>query len=295
MSKVKQSKSNRIKNDRTFMIVSAVCLFIYSAILLYMLGFILMTSFKSVVEFSINKTGLPKTFSINPYVSLLDLNVPVGTTKIYLEEMLYYSIRYMIIYTICPMTAQVCVAYACAKYKCAYTKFLYDVVIFFLVVPVIGGLSSSLEIAMKLGTYDNIWGSMFFQFNFGGGTFLILYGVFKGIPRDYMEAAQMDGAGHFYIMTRIMLPMGMGVIGVFLITTLIGAWNDYSTALIWFPSSPTFAYGLYRLSTAGSGNTAAGVPVQCATCVAAAIPSIIAFACFKDKVIGTMYIGGLKG
>ena len=89
--------------------------------------------------------------------------------------------------------------------------------------------------------------------------------------------------------------MAKNVIMIYVINTFVSLWNDYSTALVWFPSSPTLAYGLYRLSSIGSGNTAAGVPVQCATCVFAAVPSVIAFMCYKDKLIGTLSFGGLKG
>ena len=125
--------------------------------------------------------------------------------------------------------------------------------------------------------------------------FLVLYATFKGIPRDYMEAAQMDGAGHYRIMFTIMWPMASATILVYMINMLIGLWNDWSTALIWFPSSPTIAYGLYRFSSNGTGNTASGVPVQCATCVISAVPAVIFFACFKNKIVGKIAVGGLKG
>ena len=292
---LKVNKTKKIQNNPVFRIVSFLILLIYSALLLYLIGFVTITSFKSAFEFSNNKLGLPSRWVFDSYQQAFNLYVPIGTRKVYIEEMLYNTVLYCTLYLCIPMFAQVCVAYICAKYPNSYTKFLYNAVVFFMVVPVLGTMSGALEMSMKIGTYDNIWTAILFKFDFGGMTFLVLYGTFKGIPKDYMEAAQIDGAGHALIMFKIMLPMGSSVIMVYVINMLIGLWNDWNTALIWFPSSPTIAYGLYRFSNLGAGNTAAGVPTQCAAAVLAAIPAIVFFICFKNKIVGKLAIGGLKG
>lgn len=293
--KQKTKKENRIVNNRAFMGISFTVLLLYTLLLMIPLFWILSTSFKSAYEFSNNKLWLPENFTLSSFSGAWDLAVPIGARKVYIEEMLFNSAVYMVLYSVIPITANCLVAYVAAKYSCLYTKILYNVVVFFMVFPILGGLSGGLELAMKIGTYDNIWFSSIFQFNFGGTLFLVFHSTFKGIPNDYMEAAEMDGAGHWRIMLTIIVPMAKAVIVAYMVTMLISLWNDWNTALIWFPSMPTLAYGLYRFASNGTGNTAAGVPTQCATCVLSAIPALIFFGIFKDKILNSISFGGLKG
>ncbi|MBQ4269010.1 MAG: carbohydrate ABC transporter permease [Clostridia bacterium] len=293
--KEQTKKENKIVNNKAFMGISFTVLLLYTLLLVVPLCWILLTSFKSSYEFSENKLFFPNRWTFDNYVGALNLAIPIGVRKVYIEEMLLNSVIYMVLYSVIPITSNCLVAYVCAKYPCWYTKILHNLVVFFMVMPVLGGLSGSLEMSMKIGTYDNIWFSSIFQFSFGGTLFLVFYSTFKGIPNDYMEAAAMDGAGHWRIMLTIIVPMAKAIITAYMITMLIALWNDWNTALIWFPSMPTLSYGLYRFSSNGTGNTAAGVPTQCSTCVIAAVPALIFFGIFKDKILNSVSFGGLKG
>lgn len=288
-------KQKKVVNNKVFMGTSFAILLLYTLLLAIPLIWIILTSFKSSYEFSNNKLWFPENFTFANYIGALDLAVPIGTRKVFIEEMLMNSITYMVLYSVIPIASNCLVAYVCAKYPCVYTKVLYNVVVFFIVFPVIGAISGGLELSMKIGTYDNIWFSSLFQCSFGGTLFLVFYSTFKGIPNDYMEAASMDGAGHWRILLTIMLPMAKAIILAYLISMMISLWNDWNTALIWFPSMPTVAYGLYRFSSNGTGNLASGVPTQCATCVIAAIPAVAFFAIFKNKLLNSISFGGLKG
>ena len=50
---------------------------------------------------------------------------------------------------------------------------------------------------------------------------------FDSVPRDFREAAVMDGANHFQLLFRIYLPMNWGVTAALAIITFIGAWNAF--------------------------------------------------------------------
>ncbi len=283
------------RNSKVFSATSLTILSFYTLLLFIPLFWVTMTSFKSTYEFSINKIGLPDQLTFSNFINAIDLYIPIGTKKVYMEQMLFNSLLFCALYSVVPIYASSTVAYACARYPSKYGKVLLNAVVFFMVFPVIGGLSGAMQLAIKIGTYDNIWKAILLQFNFGGASFLVYYGAFKGVPRDYSEAAQLDGAGHFRIMFLIIFPMVMPIIKAYFITTLVGLWNDWTTALTWFPSSPTIAYGLYRFSSGSTGNTAANEATQCATCVISAIPMIVFFAIFKKQIIGKVSIGGIKG
>lgn len=62
------------------------------------------------------------------------------------------------------------------------------------------------------------------------GIFL-LYGAMSALPRDVMEAARLDGAGHGLILSRIVVPLALPVMAAFAVFQFLWAWNDVLIAL----------------------------------------------------------------
>lgn len=78
---------------------------------------------------------------------------------------------------------------------------------------------------------------------FFGNIFVIflLRQYFKKIPNELWEAAKLDGASHFYFLTRIVIPMSMPIIVTVALFTFIFAWNSFAWPLLiltkddWYP------------------------------------------------------------
>jgi multiple sugar transport system permease protein len=72
---------------------------------------------------------------------------------------------------------------------------------------------------------------------------------FRTIPREYDEAARMDGANSWQIWWHILLPMSSGIIGAIVIYSFIWNWNDFLAPLIYLNSvnNETLALGLRGL------------------------------------------------
>jgi ABC-type glycerol-3-phosphate transport system permease component len=87
--------------------------------------------------------------------------------------------------------------------------------------------------------------------------------------------------------------MASGTLGTLFILQFIAYWNGYEFNLIYLPSMPTIAYGIYRFSVDPSNKVT--IPAQFAASISLAIPMIILFACTKEKILGSISIGGLKG
>lgn len=69
------------------------------------------------------------------------------------------------------------------------------------------------------------------------GMFVILVmNAFRQVPESTVEAARIDGAGHFRVMFRIMLPQAWGLTLVTMINTGIMTWNSWYTAAIYVPT-----------------------------------------------------------
>lgn len=208
-------------------------------------------------------------------------------------DMLGNSLIYSFIGPLISVTVTWLMAYITATYPGRASKFIYSVNMVVMLVPIVGSLPSALQIYTRLRLYDT-WGYVIVSsISFVGANYLIFYAYFRTIAGELREAAMIDGAGNFTVMTRIVFPLTLNMYGILFLTAFIARWNDYMTMVIWLPSKPNLAYGMYRFST----NTATGgswPPVQIAGCMILMIPILIIFLIFKDKVIGRVTIGALK-
>lgn len=283
--------AGKIKKHLSFHIVGSATLMFLSLLLLVPLIWVLYSSFKDAYVFRNDHFGLPTEWIFDNYVqSYTAISVKAGQITYNLLGLFINSLYYTLLYDIVPLAGATMVAYGCARYRSIGGKIFHNLVIVSIITPVMGGLSSSLDISRTLGIFDNVLASAVFQMYPRGMAFLVLYSTFVGIDKGYSEAAFIDGAGHWQVFLTIMVPLAKNILGVYLVTGFISYWNDWQTALIWFPSSPTLSYGLYR---AQFGQTS--IPILFSCCIVAMIPVLLMFIIFREKIIGKLSFGGIKG
>lgn len=95
-------------------------------------------------------------------------------------------------------------------------------------------------------------------------------------------------------MFRIMIPLAKTTVLALALITFIGYWNDWQTSMIYMPNFPTVAYGLYQFQF-NTTNATAGVPYLMAACILVMLPVLILFLIFRNKLMGAIAVGGLKG
>jgi multiple sugar transport system permease protein len=159
--------------------------------------------------------------------------------------------------------------------------------------PIIGSAPSELHVAKTLGIFDSHTGMWIMKSSFLGMYYLIFYAIFKGIPKDYNDAAAVDGASHYRVFFTIILPLASKTFSTVYLLYFIGFWNDYQTPLIYMPSFPTLAMGLYSFTFANNSATGS-VPVKMAGNFLIFIPILIVFIAFKNKLLGNVSMGGIK-
>lgn len=283
-----------------FTAVSVTVLVIYTVTLLVPLAWVILTSLKDPVEFTINPFGFNKRFVFANYLTAFnEFTAPTfknGALKtVYIEGMVVNSLMYAIGCSIISTMTNCVVAYVVARYShFRFTKWIYAFVVFTMVMPIVGSLPSEIQMAKMLHFYDNMWGIYLMKAYFGGSNFLIFYATFKGLSKEYAEAAKLDGAGNWQIMTRIMFPLAKATIGAIFLLAFISYWNDYYAPMIFIPSRPTIAYGLYRFQS-NTGTASSSVTVKLAACSILIVPILILFVFVKDKIMQNVSIGGIKG
>lgn len=115
------------------------------------------------------------------------------------------------------------------------------------------------------------------------GTFLLRQNM-KTIPREIIDAAKMDRAGHLTMLTRIVLPMCRPMVVTIAIVTLIGEWNRFIWPLIITNSNDlrVLPIGLlYLMDQEGTQNWGA---IMAGTLMTA-LPMIIAFIFAQKQII----------
>ena len=90
-----------------------------------------------------------------------------------------------------------------------------------------------------------------------------------------------------------MFPMVGTIFTTVMLMSFIGMWNDYQTPLLYLPSHPTLAYGIYDLSKTNI-NDLNNVPARVAGCVILLVPILTVFISFRKKIMGNISIGGIK-
>lgn len=119
-------------------------------------------------------------------------------------------------------------------------------------------------------------------------------GYFDTIPIEIEEAAAIDGASNFQLVTKIVLPLAKPSIIVTAIMILIYVWNEYLFAITFMTGAEnyTLAAGLYSLqATEMSGSW----PVFAAASLVVSLPILIIFFVVQRHMTSGLTAGGVKG
>lgn len=285
----------------TVKIIICSLMYVYCISMLLPLVWMLYSSVKGNNDFVLNAFGLPKQLRFSNYSELLskfslELISKKGELVRYgLPSMLMYSLIWSCGRNFVAVFFNSIIAYIMARYKFFGREFLFAFGIFVMVTPLVGTLPAAMSIAKTIGTYNNMFMLIITnaQTSFTGFNFLLLYGAYKALPKDYSEAAFIDGAGHFRVYYQIMLPMMLSTCTVLFVLGFLNSWNDYTSFVMWLPSYPTLAIGMYIFQYKAT-EYAAGTPVVLAGFVLVCIPTVTIYF-LAQKIILTKYsVGGLK-
>ena len=184
--------------------------------------------------------------------------------------------------------------YVTAKYKFKFSSVIYATCLFIMIVPTVGTSSSTVAMMRAWGLFDSWLGYICMSFNFMGMYYLVFHAYFRGLPDSYIEAAEIDGASQTMVLLKIIYPLASKMIGTIMLLQFVALWNNYQTPLLYLPTHPTLAYGVYYMVYRNPVGFLSKMPIKIAACMILAIPLLIAFIFLKDKLMGNVSLGGLK-
>lgn len=151
--------------------------------------------------------------------------------------------------TVIPILIAAFAAYAFAWMKFPGRRAFFTLVVALLVVPLQIALVPILRDYKTLnlnGTFLAIW-LAHTGFGLALATYL-LYNYISALPRDILESAFIDGASHFTVFTRLILPLSVPALASFAIFQFLWVWNDYLVALIFLGGNPEFELVTQRMA-----------------------------------------------
>ncbi len=286
--------SKRSKSEKVLYAIVFVIFLIQSVSLVYPVIWMFISSLKTAYEYNIVRDhfGLPEVWQFQNYAAAFQKLETYDGTNFF--GMLLNSLWIVGLSTFLSVVGPLVTGYTMSKYRFRGRTFIYTVAVTAMVIPIIGTSAANMKFIRSIGFYDN---PLYIIWSCSGGfgtNFLVYYGFFKSVSWSYAEAAQIDGAGHFRIFFKIMLPQAVPIMMTYAITNAIMYWNAYESVLLYMPSHWTLATGLYDYGLRvkeRSGN----YPVYFAGLIISMIPTLILFASCSQKIMTSISIGGLKG
>lgn len=276
---------------KIFFTVVFILLVLHCASLIYPVIWVFNNSLKTSYEYvSTSSLSLPQRFQFKNYIEVFSV---FKVRNITFLEMLFNSAWWSVGNTIIGVFMGCVVSYTVAKYDFKGKNVIFAIIMFTMMIPIYGSSAAAYKQLFTLGLYDSPLILIKSAGGYGGFQFLMLHSFFKGVPREYMEAGEVDGAGDFRIFIQIMIPMAIGPICALAVVSFVGCWNDYMTAIIALPSYPGLSTGLYLYEQ--SMKMGMNYPMYFTGAILTIIPVFVIFCLFQDAFLSNMSVGGIKG
>jgi multiple sugar transport system permease protein len=204
-------------------------------------AFVVLTSFMTRRQ-ALTAEVWPSPFVWSNFTKLFDL-FPVW--QFALNSFLYASLS-----TVGVVVSSVPVAYALSRMQWRGRQATFLVVLSTLMLPAQVTIVPLYIIFVRLhwvGTLLPLIVPTFFGDAF---SIFLLRQFFMTIPQELSDAARVDGAGEFQIMTRVIVPLAKAGIAAVALFQFLYAWNDFFNPLVYSASNPntlTFAVGLSQV------------------------------------------------
>ena len=268
-----------------------IVVIIAAIIMLMPFYFLINTALKSGPEVLSGSTlALPTSPTFENFVTLLSPSSDASSA-------IFHGLLSSVIITVGTIVGLIALgspaAYVFARSTSRWSTRVYYLFLIAILLPTQLGVVPLYVEARTLGLVGTPWGMIVVYTGTLMPLSVFLYGgFFRGLPRDYEEAATVDGASRAKVFRRIVFPLMGPATGTVAILAGLIVWNDFFTALIFLNGSD------YQTLPVTMYNYVGGLVSQWNLIFAVVIISmvpILAFYFFAQKRFIQGYGGGLKG
>ncbi len=263
-------------------------LLLFAAFSLYPVIIMILGSFKYAWDLASNPAGWPTEFTMNNYWRLLGYNSGI------MIRTYFNSIFIAISYTSFTLFFSSLAAFAFAKYNFKGKNVLFLLLMVTMMIP------NEVNIPPLYILFSRIkWLNTYYVQIFPGVAnvfaMFMLRQYMQSIPTSLIDAARIDGASHFTVYRKIMIPTAMPAIGALAILLFIGKWNEYLWPLV-MVNKPKMLPIMVILPTLNEKASMWSIPWELVLtgCVIVTVPLVALFLAFQDKFMSSVTIGAVK-
>jgi len=236
----------------------------------------------------------PSFFVVNPtwenFKSLFELMA--GTSGPATRD-LFNSVIVTVLTMFISIFLSVSAGYVLSKKKFKGQKLLFEINTLALMFVPIAVTIPRFIIIVNLGLTDRFISNILPIVAMPVGLFLIKQFIDQ-VPNALLEAARMDGANEWQILTKIIIPSVRPAIATVAIMSFQSAWGNVEASVYYInnESLKTFAYYITTFSSASTSSITQGVTA--ASALIMFVPNLVIFIVMQSKVMDTMAHSGIK-
>ena len=277
------SKANLVKTIAGGYVPLAVA----TLIVFLPLAWMVISSFKPVGEIlTTDLTVIPREPTAQNYVEATT-TVPFG--RFFLNSTIVTFVGSAIKVTLAILTA-----YALVFVRFPFKNVIFVLILVALMVPPQVAILPNYVLIAGIGGKNTLWGIILPGLGTAFGTFLLRQ-HFMTLPGSLLEAAEIDGAGHWRRLWQIVAPVSLPSIATVALVTIVSEWNDYIWPLIITDRAETMTLpvGLTLLQNS-EGNVGNGWGILMAGAVLVIVPVLVVFAMLQRYIVSGLTQGSVS-
>jgi raffinose/stachyose/melibiose transport system permease protein len=261
------------------------CLLLWGGLSIFPLIWVVLTSLKSTPELYRDPFGIPEVLKWSNYQDAW-VHAKMG---IYFFNSILVTCLSAVLVLFLSSTS----AFALARFNFRLKSWVWTYVLFGFLIPHTILLVPLAIFTRTLGIYNQLWGLAIIYAAVGipWNTFF-LRAFMEAIPKEFEEAAILDGAGMWDVFWHVMLPLSQPALATMATFHILSAWSEFILALVLTGStaSRTLPVGISLLEGMFTSNE----PGVAAGMVITIVPAMIAFAFLQRYVIKGITAGAIK-
>lgn len=182
-------------------------------------------------------------------------------------------------------------AYAFDRFEFPFKRTLWFTLLASMMIPLPLLVIPSFQIVQNLHWADNL-AALIIPRCWSAFGILLLRQFIHSIPRDYDDAAKMDGASTLRVIWSVIIPLARPAVATLALFAFLFAWNDFLWPLIVLNSPENFTVPLGIANFSGKYGTR--WTLLMAATVSATIPAVIAFLVMQKSLIRGLASGGIN-
>nr|WP_296439468.1 carbohydrate ABC transporter permease [uncultured Acetatifactor sp.] len=245
------------------------------------------------------------------WVTVLPVNFTLDSYEYILQKPEFFksfgvSVLRVVLGTVISVALTIISAYAMSQPDERFHARKYYVWVFLVTMVFSGGLIPLFIVVKSVGIYNSIWAlvlpSAVQTFNV-----ILMLNFFRGLPYALTESALIDGANHFQIMAKIVVPISkpsLATVGLF---TMVNHWNSWFDGMIYLSDTAKYPMQTYLrnvinsvdaasldLNSVGAMTNVSQKTVTAAQIFVAIIPILLVYPFLQKYFISGMTLGSVK-